>query len=370
MDKSIISAPSAYGHRGGYRPAVHLCEADVQRAIQAYQGGASLPKAGALVGVSKFFLREIFKQRGVARRTPSQAHRVYALDEHAFDDAANDEQAAYFVGLLFSDGCVKRTGEKQATITLSLSGDDGRHVAAFRSFLKSDSPLGQCRHGINQLDRLLPSGNKPIHLLPFTRLRVSSCILADALARYGVVPRKSRTATASGGMETNPHFWRGVLDGDGTYYVLTHKHDGRRYPYVELVGSFQAMTQFSAYVKALTGRASKPSFKSEFCWRVAVSSRHAVRLILEMHRGCTVALPRKKAIADAMLLEFPEGTFRGNDWREMTAEMLLEHYRTLGSWLKVANKLKTCRTHIDRLRRRLGLLAGKDAGPRNELPIE
>lgn len=32
MDKSIVSLPSVYGKRGGYRPAVQLCEADVQKA--------------------------------------------------------------------------------------------------------------------------------------------------------------------------------------------------------------------------------------------------------------------------------------------------------------------------------------------------
>jgi hypothetical protein len=103
------------------------------------------------------------------------------------------------LGFLLADGCVTNNH----VLSLCLKAADQYHIEQFRDFLGSDHP-------IHLFQRRNSSESS---------FFVASVHLCTALAYYGVTPRKSRTASASAELRENAHFWRGLIDGDGTLYM-------------------------------------------------------------------------------------------------------------------------------------------------------
>lgn len=341
MSKSIVSPPSVYGKRGGYRKAVYLCPEDIQKAREFYESGLTLHEAGSKVGVSKWFLLQVFRKNGIPVRPRRRSAVNYNLREDAFDNAPHDPVAAYWVGMLFSDGCVVRKGNR-ARIYLALHGDDSAHVLAFRDFVGAGNGLTttNANHAVWQKG---------------LRLAVSSARMVDCLERYGITPRKSLTAEVAPALSMNQHFWRGVIDGDGSVYFHHNRRTGLVYPGIDLCGSFQSMNQFAEFVSDRTGSKATTRRNGENCWRVRIVGRFACLLARLLYVGCTIALPRKLAIAEQILTEFPDECFR-RTWANFSGDELSEAYQSCGSWGKVAIHFRTSRTQIDRLRRRCGLL--------------
>ncbi len=275
--------------RGG---PIGLTDDQAARIVSAYEAGASLVDAGSIFGLSRCFVVGLFKRLCVTIRHDGEAHRQHALNERAFADAANDPTAAYVVGLLFADGCITRSSAKRAQITIGLSGDDGRHLEMVRDFLGSDHPLVHKEKG-GSFERSKFS----------TVLRVSSAVMADDLARYGVVPRKSLTAEARGGVEASRDFWRGVVDGDGSIWLQrTGPYPNSVFPFMNLCGSLATVRQFKHFLNA-HGISSYRirSNSSVNCWRVDVGSSKAYHAINLLYDGCGIALPRKLARAREIL---------------------------------------------------------------------
>jgi hypothetical protein len=70
--------------------------------------------------------------------------------------------------------------------------------------------------------------------------------MANALAKYGFVPRKCFNAEIKDGIENDRHVWRGVIDGDGSLGIHVRKDSGRRVPYINITGGKTVCLQFKA----------------------------------------------------------------------------------------------------------------------------
>jgi hypothetical protein len=285
---------SGFGRRGGYRTAVVRTEEEIQAAARRYQAGHSLAAAGKPIGVSKFWLADAFKSRGIALRHGSQAHRRYTLNDHAFDDAASNPEAAYWAGVLLADGCVVRNAPGQARIHLSLAGQDADHVEAFRQFVGAGNPVSI---------RQNRCGREGAVCQPIVRVSFSSIVMASALARYGIGPRKSLTAEVSGGLEASLDFWRGVTDGDGSLGQLVRGQ--RTYPTFDVCGSLPSMRQFVSFAADRISRfRSNPVFNGKNNWRVRAcgeTARLIISLLYGPSPGFAPVLARKGAIARRLL---------------------------------------------------------------------
>ena len=102
----------------------------------------------------------------------------------------------------------------------------------FSKFLKCTNPIRPKRkkyHGIIVIQ----------HYLRFTSKHI-----AEILVAHGIVPRKSLIAKVIG-LENNPHFWRGVFDGDG-YFKNKDGKDGDR---MVLTGSNDLCAQFEEFIR-------------------------------------------------------------------------------------------------------------------------
>lgn len=252
---------------------------DEQEAALAaeYLAGASAGMLAAKYDLPKMQVFRALHRQRVKRRICT---RRLALNEAAFNDAEHNEAAAYFVGVLMADGCITCRRGRPAAFKLSLTDEDSEHIHDLKAFLKSGHKVLTEANGGNTL----------------RSLNIDSVRLVTALARYGVVPRKSLTARVLL-LENNRHFWRGIVCGDGSVFIRNE------HPAICLAGSEANVKLFLSFCKAITPtRAEANPLKS--IWETRLFGSHALAVIRVLFDGCTVALARKWAIAKQVIAEY------------------------------------------------------------------
>jgi hypothetical protein len=267
-------------HGVGHR----LTLAEREEVEAAYRRNESSESIAKRLGVSGVAVRKTLRLRGVPMRGPSESHRIYPANEHVFK--GDNPEVLYWVGALMSDGYVLDDG----SVSLAVHPKDRAWVEALRDFLSPGRPLR---------DR------SDLSKSPSIGVTVKSRIMADDLATWGVVPRKSKIACALRGAHESPDFWRGVIDGDG------HIHPGKNCPKVCLIGSVPLTLQYKAfceYIGAATSR-QVPS-KSEFAFTVNSHGNDAMTILRALYGHGGPALPRKRATAEGILGRFACRTFR------------------------------------------------------------
>lgn len=195
------------------------------------------------------------------------------LNQAVFREQSNERD--YWIGFLMADGCVT----DRNYITLSLKKDDINHLYFFRSFLKSPNSVGV---SVNNYGR------------EFAYLSVYSKQIVEDLAEFGVVPRKSKTAKIKG-LEHNSHFWRGVIDGDGSIYTKKCFYKDRTYhaPALNLTGSKLLVNQFADYCEMIT--ASRPTVHQHKrgSFYTQLQGKKALMLLEELYPRECISLSRK-----------------------------------------------------------------------------
>ena len=235
------------------------------------------------------------KSQGLAVRTSDMAHRRYSLNDHAFSDPTSSEEAAYWIGFLMADGCVSIPGRGSPRVSVLLAKKDEGHLEKLRKFLWSNHPI--------RTQPVPPSDfcGRPREAVS---LHVHSSQIAADLARYGVVPRKTLTAEAFH-LDHCRHFWRGVIDGDGTVGVVTSRYTAKRkcylYIYISLVGSKRLVEQFRDYAKSLAPQLKARPYPVKTVWVFRATGSIAYHLVRLMYREATISLSRKQKIADRIL---------------------------------------------------------------------
>ena len=302
-------------------------------AVARLRAGDTLGVACRIGGVSINALCREANRLGIARRKPGKP-RIYTLDEDAFRDAERRPEAAYWIGMILADGCICERPPYTASLSLSLSGDDGAHVQALADFLGTNTPTSR---SFPKAQRI--AGNAVYARQPVTRLTIVSRRIADSLAGYGVSPRKSFTARVLR-LEMSPDFWRGVIDGDGT---ISLSGDPRRAPYLGLVGSRDTCEQFAAFIHShCAAKAAVRPIHS--IWRVETKGKHARTVVEAMYRPGCVALPRKAELARRLLAEYDDHGRSlllpaKNRTDHLTREQLEAARQSHGSWQAVARSL-------------------------------
>jgi transposase len=289
------------------------------------------------------------EQRGISLRSKSEAFRTRTLDETAFDTIS--EQSAYWTGMLMADGAILEY-KYSTVIKLALATADGGHVEAFRSFLGSD-------HAIT-IDKPRRS-NWNLNSTGLMAFSVSSRRLAAALTRFGVVPRKSKTAKVIG-LEDNRDFWRGAVDGDG--WISSH----RSRPVIGLSGSWNLVNQFRDFFLAHFPECKYSVHPNSTVWKFEVNGTQAQRMIELLYANCTIALPRKWEIARRWLsgpfVSSTQGAFRDLTREDLEA-MHSKHGACHGAWAAVARELGIRHSHLNKIMLRLGMKLGTRPSHRN-----
>jgi hypothetical protein len=181
-----------------------------------------------------------------------------------------------------ADGCIKKHGSQTPEIALGLQARDADHVKSFRDFV---------------------NGNGPITTVTRNRsnyYRFRSSRIAAALARFGVIPRKSLNAIAGDQVAMDRNFWRGVVDGDG--WLLNR---GRHARLGLCGGSKRLVEQFLEFCRSICSRIGcrvrsrlwvardgrvSDVYYANLCAGVA-------DVVTVLYGNCTVSLPRKMDVA-------------------------------------------------------------------------
>ena len=209
-----------------------------------------------------------------------------------FFQEINNEASAYFLGLLISDGNVfKDTTGRQASISITLDLKDEYMLEKFKEVLQTNTSIGYDGRGCGQI-------------------AVRSNIMAEDLAQYGVVPRKSyNTYLPQISKEMMRHLIRGIFDGDGSIMAKSSpNNDGhnRFLHSISFCGTHQLMEDISNYILENLGiKATVYDYKDRNLSELKIQNiDNIAKFGYWIYRNSTIFLNRKKDIFNDFLKHY------------------------------------------------------------------
>lgn len=185
-----------------------LSDTEVKNIVEEYLSGEKSKTIALKYGVTPVTIIRKLNKNNVTIRNNDEEQRIYKIKESYFDTIDN-EQKAYFLGLLFADGC--NTG---TNITLSLSGDDYYLLDFFQNELYVD------KH-----PRIHESVFKNKNFKTAYKMTICNTHIRKTLNEYGIIKRKSlllKYPKDIFDLNQFPHFIRGYFDGDGSVWIRRH----------------------------------------------------------------------------------------------------------------------------------------------------
>ena len=191
----------------------------------------------------------IVRHGGTMRQMPGCEYPDY------FDQIDTPEKA-YWLGFISADGCIVTTAQhpEGSHLAIQLGARDKDHLVKLKAALGAAASVH---------DRTAETFGKPTRL---ASLSVGSRRLTEALLVLGVTPRKSATMQPwDGPADLMAHYWRGMVDGDGS---LARKTESVWT--VFLCGSEACVRAFAAWAAGICGTTAKPYYKTG-CWYISIS---------------------------------------------------------------------------------------------------
>lgn len=166
----------------------------------------------------------IVKRNGEKAKSNTEAHTIYHCNNDYFS-VIDTEDKAYFLGLLYADGCVH---DIQPRFLISLQEEDKYILELFKEKIEYTGYL-----------YLRPS---EIYKNQYS-LEITSNQLKDNLINLGCVSKKSLILKFPNELQVPKellhHFIRGVFDGDGSVGITDRLIKGKEYKeqFIQFVGS-------------------------------------------------------------------------------------------------------------------------------------
>jgi hypothetical protein len=201
-----------------------------RRVAALYAAGEKVATIAREVGISRPRVRVIAARAGLPPR--SDWRRLYPLDETAFD--APTDVGWWLIGLLAADGSVNG---KEQRVSLCQTLDDADVLRAFYEYVGCpERPLTMLNLSEAAQERQYPRR-------PAAEARIFSKRIVGALARHGVVPRKTANMRLSDEAASRAAVWLGILDGDGSVGLYRNGRD----PRVRFFGTRELMDQCESF---------------------------------------------------------------------------------------------------------------------------
>lgn len=239
-----------------------------QDIINRYQAGELCSDLAREFSVDRSSVYALLKRRGVQMQQRSYIFRKasgHFLDETVFESI--NDSSAYWIGFLLADGAVVNT-----TVALVLQDQDYYHLEKFRQFVGGSQSLVR-----------VESSNS-------WRYAFQSQKIVDDLGKWGVTPRKSHTATVHPNLKDNYHFWRGLIDGDGSLGL--YKHRSKAIARLDLCGSCNVIRSFCDFALSHFNLRLNPKTHKSI-HRVQAGGRTASTLVNAIYGDAALSLDRK-----------------------------------------------------------------------------
>jgi AP2 domain len=274
-------------------------EAEIVRRYQARETSGAIADAYGVWGQSVI---RLLRRRGVTIR-----------DMHERGDTRHDAldtltpEAAYWCGVLFSDGCVTyRRGWRSPQVVLALTAGDRAHVEKLRDFLGAGHLRLNHVPGLPVRGIPCPPGRNYMGK-PTCRLSVTSSPLAERLLLLG-----RYEGSLDWRLAMSRDFWRGMIDGDG------HVSLSGGFARVALYGSRRVLEEYAAFVNTFAGPRPLNVHWRGTTHAVVASHRKAERIVGALYEDADLALERKARVAAEIIkrgaLHFGPPSLGGTTW--------------------------------------------------------
>lgn len=260
-------------------------EEEKQLILQEYKtGNYSVNSLSKKLGYTRIYITKLLKENNIEIVYDKfLSNRKYTLNEHYFDDVDTEEKA-YFLGLLYADGCVVPS---RGLITLTLQVCDKYMLELFAKSVGSDRPL----QFMNKTRK-----NKKTRQDAY-RLELCSKHMCSSLIKLGCLERKSLILKFPTEDQVPTrllrHFIRGYFDGDGSfgYYMKKHGYKELQWSVVSNIAFCLTLKEKLASILNIKINVSK-----QLKTTARVSSKgylNVPRLMDWLYKNMTVFLERK-----------------------------------------------------------------------------
>lgn len=211
------------------------------------------------------------------------------LDEHYFENIDNEEKA-YFLGLIVSDGCIYSQNIRSSMITITLQGCDKYILERFIKCIKSNKHITSDGRGCFEI-------------------QILSDIMVNDLRKYGLFENKSLHTIFPKNLPKDLycHFIRGLIDGDGSISFYNRQN---RCCHVKAIRFCQGNKKFvEDFIKFLHDNIGTKMVnvyqEKENLWSCAYRANSDMILLINyLYKDATIYLTRKKEKCDLIYKEF------------------------------------------------------------------
>jgi hypothetical protein len=246
--------------------------------ISQYLAGQQQREIAETLGCAQTSVSNILLRAGIKTRVGKKI--TYIDINTSFFKEITSEDNAYFLGLLYADGCVQM-GNGAYTVSLKLKSDDQYIIEKFRDIMSPSSPI-------------------KISYGKYSYFRINQKEVCEQLESLGCVPNKSLILQFP---TTVPralikHFLRGYSDGDGTIYQNHFKNKKTINTIWKIISTKQFCQRTSQILKEELGINCSQSLstpkKNKITTTLSVGGNLQVKKVLDwLYQDASIYLPRK-----------------------------------------------------------------------------
>lgn len=246
---------------------------NVNEIVGRYKNGETASNIANSFNVSVSVVTDRLRSQGIEIVNPRGREMYKFVDEDFF--SRKDEWSAYTYGLLLSDGCLSdkeavsiTLQESDVPVLASIAEKMGIHSRPKLSFKKSGEGYAP----------------KAVGSISFSHPK-----LISDLRDLGMEERKSTREVAPECFAFDRHFWRGMVDGDGSLFMCK-----LRGPVLTLCGSETICNQFLDYCKTLVDgiKSSVRRHKGEL-FTIKLTKNKCLPVAQHLYLDQEICLPRK-----------------------------------------------------------------------------
>lgn len=233
------------------------------------------------------------------RNDQSILQRKYTINENYFD-TIDTEDKAYFLGLLYADGC---NNTKNNTVCISLKEDDKEILEKFNLAINSSRPI---KYIITKKEDGWNRKNQ-------YKLSLSSRHLSESLVRLGCFKNKTYTLLFPTKEQVPKyllkHFIRGYIDGDGCLSLYKLKKTGHIKTNINITSTLNFCIELSNFLDSIKINSyinqRRKTSKSKTLW--ISGRRQCLKFLNYIYSDSTIYLKRKHDIYIKIIKSYNKG---------------------------------------------------------------